>query len=186
MTSVKCEFHWSEEEYLRFCWSSWRGWKLARLIASQFATALFVVYLTKFRPGSLDSKEESLQLLFLVLAITALLLVANLGWCYRTYRSAFQKDVKGTPLHYEFSEGGANLTSHDAQSKLKWHFFTKWVETGWMFQLHFSDNAVGVPFRVLSSTQLDELRALFEKHIGPCGVIRSAKKTSDETIPRLD
>ena len=83
-------------------------------------------------------------------------------------RSQFAKNpVLREPRRIEFSDDGVKTDSGIASSKVSWKAILRYVESSDTFLLYTSPACFAiVPKRVLQPEQVNELRRLFQTHIG--------------------
>jgi hypothetical protein len=83
-------------------------------------------------------------------------------------RSQFAKNpVLREPRRVEFSDEGVKTDAGIASSQVSWKAFLRYVESADTFLLYTSPACFVVfPKRVLQPEQVDELRRLFQTHIG--------------------
>ena len=93
----------------------------------------------------------------------------GMGMTYRrSARAQFTKNpVLREPRRVEFSDDGVTTDAGIASSQVSWKAFLRYVESKETFILYTSPACfVIVPKRVLQPDQVNELRRLFQTHIG--------------------
>lgn len=113
------------------------------------------------------SMHADWKLLLVLLAPVAFFLL------YRYPQKLFSKhSLVGQAISSEISEAGFQGASALGNSKLKWKAFTQWCEGETVIAAVIEQSCFILPKRVMSDSDLENLRALLTQEIGPKGKSR--------------
>lgn len=168
MKPIRIEFEWTLDDYLEAQKLATgilpRIWKF--FLWLQFGLFAFVLSVL----GIVDSSALDDGVLFNTasLFLAFLLLFSASPYLNRLLcKRAFQKDrLEGKPLSYQITEDGLQMSSPDADSKVKWSLFSKWMEGPNIFTLFSGRIFYAVPKNKLGERET-EFRELLVERIGP-------------------